>query len=67
MERPPARRAPRFAASISPGPPPVITVSPAGDGSHVTWTVDAKPDEMADLMVTIYQQALDALKAHIEG
>ena len=45
----------------------VITVSPAGDGSQVTWTVDATPDEMADLMVTIYQQALDALKTHIEG
>ena len=45
----------------------VITVSPSGEGSHVTWTVDAKPDEMADLMVTLYQQALDALKTHIEG
>lgn len=45
----------------------VITVTPAGNGSHVTWEVDATPDEMADLMATIYQQALEALKARIEG
>jgi carbon monoxide dehydrogenase subunit G len=45
----------------------VITVVPTGDTSHVTWVVDAKPDEMADLMVTIYQGALDALKSHTEG
>jgi carbon monoxide dehydrogenase subunit G len=45
----------------------VVTVVPAGDGSHVTWVVDAKPDEMADLMTTVYQQSLQALKAHVEG
>jgi uncharacterized membrane protein len=45
----------------------VITVTPAGDSSHVTWDVEAAPDEMADLMATIYQQALAALKTHIEG
>jgi mxaD protein len=45
----------------------VITVSPSGDTSRVTWDVEAKPDEMADLMATIYQQALVALKTHIEG
>ena len=45
----------------------VITVSPTGETSRVTWDVEAKPDEMADLMVTIYQQALEALKTHIEG
>jgi hypothetical protein len=43
-----------------------ITVTPTGETSHVTWAVDATPDEMADLMVSVYQQALDALKAHIE-
>ena len=26
-----------------------------------------RPDEMADLMTTVYQQALEALKAHVEG
>jgi uncharacterized membrane protein len=45
----------------------VITVTPTGDTSHVTWEVDATPDSMADLMTTIYQQSLDALKAHVEG
>ena len=44
-----------------------ITVTAAGDGSHVTWVVDAAPDEMADLMGTIYQQSLEALKAAVEG
>jgi carbon monoxide dehydrogenase subunit G len=44
-----------------------ITVTPTGDASHVSWTVDATPDEMADLMTTIYQSSLDSLKAHIEG
>ena len=45
----------------------VITVSP-GDGTcHVDWTVDATPDEMADLMTGVYQQCLDALKVHVEG
>jgi carbon monoxide dehydrogenase subunit G len=44
-----------------------ITVTPAGDGSHVTWVVDAAPDEMADLMLAVYQQSLESLKAHVEG
>ena len=45
----------------------VITVTPSGDTSHVTWDVEATPDDMADLMVGLYQQALEALKAHVEG
>ncbi len=45
----------------------VITVTPVGDTSHVTWEVEATPDEMADLMATIYQQSLEALKTHVEG
>jgi mxaD protein len=45
----------------------VITVTPAGDASQVTWAVEATPDEMADLMTTVYQQSLEALKAHVEG
>jgi mxaD protein len=45
----------------------VITVHALGDNSRVTWDVEAKPDEMADLMVTIYQQALEALKTHLGG
>jgi carbon monoxide dehydrogenase subunit G len=59
--------------SIASGPAPVdhheatITVTPAGDGSHVTWAVDVEPDAMLDLFTGIYQQSLDALKAHLEG
>ena len=44
-----------------------VTVTAAGDGSHVTWAVDATPDEMADLMHAVYQQSLEALKAAVEG
>ena len=44
-----------------------ITVTAAGSGSHVTWVVDATPDEMADLMQGVYQGSLEALKAHVEG
>ena len=59
--------------SIASGPAPVdhheatITVTPAGEGSHVTWAVEVEPDTMLDLFTQIYQQSLDALKAHIEG
>jgi carbon monoxide dehydrogenase subunit G len=45
----------------------VITVTPTGDTSSVTWVVDASPDEMAGLMTTLYQQSLDELKKRIEG
>jgi carbon monoxide dehydrogenase subunit G len=45
----------------------VVTVTPTGETSHVTWEVDATPDEMADLMTTVYQGALDELKARVEG
>jgi carbon monoxide dehydrogenase subunit G len=44
-----------------------ITVTPDGAGSHVTWDVDSTPDLMAELMGGLYQQALDALKAHVEA
>jgi carbon monoxide dehydrogenase subunit G len=45
----------------------VVAVSPAGSTCRVEWTVDATPDEMADLMTGVYQQSLEALKAHVEG
>ncbi len=44
----------------------VVTVTPDGNGAHVTWVVDATPDDMAGLMAGIYQQALDALRSHLE-
>ncbi|MHB8438739.1 MAG: SRPBCC family protein [Acidimicrobiales bacterium] len=42
-----------------------ISVHGSGAGSHVTWDVDAEPDEMAGLMQGMYQQALDTLKKHL--
>jgi len=42
-----------------------ITVTPEGDGSRVTWDVDASPDEMAALMQGMYQQSLEALDRHV--
>ncbi|MDA8275867.1 MAG: SRPBCC family protein [Actinomycetota bacterium] len=44
-----------------------ITVTASQDGSHVTWHVDAAPDDMAQMMGGLYQQALEALKKHVEG
>ena len=44
-----------------------ITVTPEGDGSHVTWAVEVEPDEMLGAFQPIYQQSLDALKTHLGG
>lgn len=43
-----------------------ITVTPQGDGSHVTWDVDTT-DTMVEAMKGAYQGALDGLKAQLEG
>jgi carbon monoxide dehydrogenase subunit G len=45
----------------------VITVTPTGSTSHVTWDIDATPDEMTEVMATIYQQSLEALKTHVKA
>jgi carbon monoxide dehydrogenase subunit G len=58
---------------IASGPAPVdhheatITVTPAGSDAHVTWAVDVEPTTMLALFEQIYQQSLDALKAHLEA
>lgn len=44
-----------------------ITVSPSGDGSHVTWAVDVAPDSLTDIMQQTYAGALEALKKRLEG
>ena len=44
-----------------------ITVHDADSGSRVTWDVTATPDDMANLMQVLYQQALEALKTKVEG
>ena len=43
-----------------------ITVTPQGDGSHVTWDVDTD-DAMTEMMQQTYQGSLDALKGQLEG
>lgn len=44
-----------------------VSVTPNGDGSRATWVVETTPDEMADVMGGIYQQALDALRTYVES
>jgi len=44
-----------------------ISVSSSGSGSHVTWEVEIEPEDMRGLFQSTYQQALDALKARLDG
>jgi len=43
-----------------------IAVTPREGGSHVTWAVEVRPDEMLGAFLPIYQQSVDALKARLE-
>jgi mxaD protein len=43
-----------------------ITVSPDGDGSTVTWDVEAD-DAMTEMFVQVYQQGLESLNKHLES
>jgi uncharacterized membrane protein len=45
----------------------VVAVTPTEGGAHVTWDVDVTPEDMVGVMVGLYQQALVALKKHVEG
>lgn len=45
----------------------VVTVSPAGAGSKVTWDFEVAPDEMAPLLQGAYEQALGTLKDKLGG
>ena len=44
-----------------------ITVVVDGNGSKVTWAVDATPDKYAAILGGAYAGALDALKSQLEG
>jgi mxaD protein len=44
-----------------------VTVSPSGDGSEVVWAYDVRPDEMTPMLGGAYTNALQALKAKLEG
>ncbi|MCU1456303.1 MAG: hypothetical protein JWL73_395 [Actinomycetia bacterium] len=43
-----------------------ITVVAEGDGSKVTWAVDAEPAEVAEMLGGVYADALKTLKTHCE-
>jgi carbon monoxide dehydrogenase subunit G len=44
-----------------------IEVHEHGEGSRVTWHVEASPDHLTELLAGTYQQALDAMKARLEA
>jgi Polyketide cyclase / dehydrase and lipid transport len=44
-----------------------VQVHDEGAGSRVTWYVEVTPDQLTDLLLGTYQQALDTLKSHLEG
>lgn len=44
-----------------------VHVHEEGSGSRVTWFVEVTPDSLTDLLLGTYQQALEALKSHLEG
>jgi Polyketide cyclase / dehydrase and lipid transport len=43
-----------------------VSVHDDGDKSRATWYVEVVPDTLTDLLSGTYQQALDALKVHLE-
>jgi carbon monoxide dehydrogenase subunit G len=43
-----------------------VTITPEGDGSHVTWDVEVD-DAATEMMGKSYQKGLEALKASLEG
>jgi carbon monoxide dehydrogenase subunit G len=44
-----------------------VTVTPAGSGSHVTWSVEVEPDSLGDIMGQTYEGSLQGLKEHLGG
>jgi Polyketide cyclase / dehydrase and lipid transport len=63
----------RIAYSIVQSPMPLehhratITVEEAGDGSHVTWAYEIRPDEMMGVFGPVYEQSLQSVKERLEG
>jgi len=44
-----------------------IAVAPEGAGSHVTWAVDVKPDEMLGAILPVYEGSIVELKKKLES
>jgi carbon monoxide dehydrogenase subunit G len=44
-----------------------IAVDPEGTGSHVTWSVDVRPDDLLALFLPIYESSVVELKKKAEA
>ena len=59
--------------SLIEGPVPVehhlatVTVTPDGDGSRLEWAYEVRPDELAAVFGPIYENTVQAVKAHLES
>ena len=42
-----------------------VKVTPNGNGSTITWTVDVEPEEMLPIFADTYRQALETLAASV--
>jgi carbon monoxide dehydrogenase subunit G len=44
-----------------------IAIVPQGNGAHVMWDVDVRPDELVGIFVPIYEGSVAELKKKLEG
>jgi mxaD protein len=44
-----------------------LTVTPAGEGSHLVWAYEVRPDEMAAAFGPVYEGSAQAVKQQLEG
>ncbi len=44
-----------------------MSVEEADGGSRVTWITEIAPDDMATAMEPVFEEGMQALKAHLEG
>jgi carbon monoxide dehydrogenase subunit G len=44
-----------------------LTVTPEGNGSHVTWAVEVTPDEMLAMFLPVYEGSIGEIKKKVEG
>lgn len=63
----------RYEYEITEGPMPLdhhhawMSVDEADAGSRVTWITEIAPDDMATVMEPVFEEGMQALKAHLEG
>jgi carbon monoxide dehydrogenase subunit G len=44
-----------------------LTVTPEGNGSHVTWAVEVTPDELLAMFLPVYEGSIGEIKKKVEG